>query len=110
MARAHLETTLSLDDAEIRVEGTTDPGEPQSWEHPGDPPSAEIHHVWLKRQQGIEMAQLHRQPMEIDILPYLDFDTTEALEQELLEKAGEDDEAAYDDEMERRMDQAREEG
>jgi len=56
------------------------------------------------------MAQLREQPMEIDILPYLDFDTTEALEQELLEKAGEDDEAAYDDEMERRMDQAREEG
>jgi hypothetical protein len=104
-----IERTIS-DDLEVRVVGDVDRGEPQTWDHPGEGPSAEIHHVWALRLRCIDHARQHNQPMEIDIMDFLSDSVIEDLESEMLEAAEGLEQDGYDDEMERRMDEAREDG
>tara|TARA_R110000787_G_scaffold117838_1_gene228527 strand:+ start:182 stop:487 length:306 start_codon:yes stop_codon:yes gene_type:complete len=99
-----IERTIS-DDLEVRVVGDVDRGEPQTWDHPGEGPSAEIHHVWALRLRCIDRARL-----EIDIMDFLSDSVIEDLESEMLEAAEGLEQDGYDDEMERRMDEAREDG
>ena len=93
--------TTTISDLEVEVEATPTPGEAATRTNPGVGPEVEFEGVWIKSKVGDGY-------IRNNILGYLDEATIEAITEEVLQKAGEDDERDYEDEMERRMDEQRE--
>jgi len=74
---------------EVEIEYEADPGEPQTWEHPGSPPYMEIQAV----RAGL-----------VDVIGSLSDSQLEDLANEISEKDPEEPEPDYDTYMERDMD------
>jgi len=88
-----------ISDLEVEVDAQVDPGEPASFDHPGDPGGVEVIHAWLVSGDK-----------RIDIVDYLDEAAIEELEEQAGEQAYNAEEAAYDAAMDAKMDQLREDG